>query len=84
MNINLELYRIFYVVAKNKHMTRASEELHISQPAISQSIKKFVNVVYCFQINAVFSLQIRKLSVSLQHETSVTTSKVTDDWRMKM
>ena len=40
MNIDLELYRIFYVVAKNKHMTRASEELHISQPAISQSIKK--------------------------------------------
>lgn len=40
MNINLELYRIFYVVAKNKHMTKASEELHISQPAISQSIKK--------------------------------------------
>ncbi len=40
MNINLELYRIFYVVAKHKHMTKASEELHISQPAISQSIKK--------------------------------------------
>ncbi len=40
MNINLELYRVFYVVAKNKHMTKASEELHISQPAISQSIKK--------------------------------------------
>ncbi|MBR4693847.1 MAG: LysR family transcriptional regulator [Bacilli bacterium] len=40
MNVDLELYRIFYVVAKHKHMTRASEELHISQPAISQSIKK--------------------------------------------
>lgn len=40
MNINLELYRIFYTVAKNKHMTKASEELNISQPAISQSIKK--------------------------------------------
>ncbi len=40
MNINLELYRIFYIVAKNKNMTRASEELHISEPAISQSIKK--------------------------------------------
>lgn len=40
MNIDLDLYRIFYVVAKHKHMTRASEELHISQPAISQSIKK--------------------------------------------
>ena len=40
MNVDLELYKIFYVVAKNKHMTKASEELHISQPAISQSIKK--------------------------------------------
>ena len=40
MNIDLELYRVFYIVAKNKHMTKASEELHISQPAISQSIKK--------------------------------------------
>lgn len=43
MNVDLELYRFFYVVAKNKHMTRASEELHISQPAISQSIKKLEN-----------------------------------------
>lgn len=40
LNVDLELYKVFYVVAKNKHMTRASEELHISQPAISQSIKK--------------------------------------------
>lgn len=40
MNIDLELYKAFYTVAKNKHMTKASEELHISQPAISQSIKK--------------------------------------------
>lgn len=40
MNIDLELYRVFYVVSKYKHMTKASNELHISQPAISQSIKK--------------------------------------------
>ena len=40
MNVDLELYRVFYTVAKHKHMTKASEELHISQPAISQSIKK--------------------------------------------
>lgn len=40
MNINLELYKIFYVVAKHKHMTKASRELCISQPAISQAIKK--------------------------------------------
>ena len=40
MNVDLELYRIFYVVAKSKNMTRAGEELFISQPAISQAIKK--------------------------------------------
>ena len=45
MDINLELYKIFYVVAKNKHMTKASEELFISQPAISQSIKKLENQI---------------------------------------
>lgn len=40
MNIDFELYKIFDVVAKNKNITKASEELHISQPAISKSIKK--------------------------------------------
>lgn len=40
MNINFELYRIFYVVANHCNITKASEELNISQPAISKSIKK--------------------------------------------
>ena len=39
MNIDFELYRIFYVVANHQNITKASEELHISQPAISKSIK---------------------------------------------
>lgn len=39
MNINFELYRIFYVVANNGNITKASLELNISQPAISKSIK---------------------------------------------
>ena len=39
MNIDFELYRVFYVVANNGNITRASEELNISQPAISKSIK---------------------------------------------
>lgn len=39
MNINFELYRIFYAVANNKNITKASKELNISQPAISKSIK---------------------------------------------
>lgn len=39
MNINFELYRIFYTVANYGNITKASEELMISQPAISKSIK---------------------------------------------
>lgn len=39
MNINLDLYKTFYYVAKNGNITRAANELMISQPAISKSIK---------------------------------------------
>lgn len=39
MNINLELYKVFYYVAKNENISRAANELLISQPAISKSIK---------------------------------------------
>lgn len=39
MNTNLELYKVFYYVAKNKNITRASSELMVSQPAVSKSIK---------------------------------------------
>ena len=39
MNINLELYKTFYYVAKNESITRAASELLISQPAISKAIK---------------------------------------------
>ncbi len=39
MNINFEYYKVFYEVAKNENITKASEILHISQPAISKTIK---------------------------------------------
>ena len=39
MNINYELYRIFYEVASCGNITHASQKLNISQPAISKSIK---------------------------------------------
>ena len=38
--VNLELYKVFYTVAKCGSLTRAAEELYISQPAVSQSIKQ--------------------------------------------
>ena len=38
--VNLELYRVFYVVAKCGSLTKAAEEIYISQPAVSQAIKQ--------------------------------------------
>ncbi len=39
MKTNLELYKVFYYVAKNKSITQAANELMVSQPAVSKSIK---------------------------------------------
>lgn len=39
-NVNFELYKVFYYVGMEKNLTRASEKLFISQPAITQSIRK--------------------------------------------
>ena len=39
MNIDYELYRVFYEVATSGNITHASRKLNISQPAISKSIK---------------------------------------------
>lgn len=38
--VNLELYRVFNTVAKCGSLTKAAQELFISQPAVSQSIKQ--------------------------------------------
>jgi Transcriptional regulator len=38
MNIDYELYRIFYYVVQHKTISKAAEYLYISQPAVSQSI----------------------------------------------
>ena len=41
--VNLELYRVFYAVAKCGSLTKAAQELFISQPAVSQAIKQLEN-----------------------------------------
>ena len=38
-NMNLNLYRVFYTVAKTKSFSESSRVLHISQPAISKHIQ---------------------------------------------
>ena len=41
--IDLELYRIFKIVAEEENLTKASEILHISQPAVTKHIKNLEN-----------------------------------------
>lgn len=47
MNINLELYRLFYLTANSKSITSASQKLNISQPALSKSIKNLEESLGC-------------------------------------
>ena len=39
MKTSLDLYKVFYYVAKNNSITQASNELVVSQPAVSKAIK---------------------------------------------
>lgn len=41
--VNLEQYRIFKIVADEENLTKASEILHISQPAVTKHIKNLEN-----------------------------------------
>lgn len=40
---DLNLYKVFYVVSKTKNISHAANELYISQPAVSKSIKSLEN-----------------------------------------
>ena len=38
--IDLTKLRYFYIVAKHQHVTRAAEEIHIAQPALTKTVKQ--------------------------------------------
>lgn len=40
MDVNLEWYRVFYWTSKTGSLSRAAEQLHITQPAVSHTIKQ--------------------------------------------
>lgn len=47
MDVNFELYKVFYYVGKKLSFSAASKQLHISQSAVSQSIKLLEEKLDC-------------------------------------
>ena len=43
--VDLELYRIFKVVAEEENITHASEKLNISQPAVTKHIQNLEEIL---------------------------------------
>ena len=43
--VNLELYKIYVTVARELNITKASEKLNISQPAVTKHIKNLENIL---------------------------------------
>ena len=62
MNINFELYKVFYCVANAKSISKGAEELMISQPAVTQSIKTLED-----ELNGKLFIRTQK-GVTLTHE----------------
>lgn len=65
MEINFELLNTFYHVAKIGNITKASDVLYVSQPAVTKSIKKLENI-----LQITLFTRNRK-GVSLTHEGKV-------------
>lgn len=57
-NISLDLYKIFCTVAKYKNITKAAEELFVTQPSISMALKSLEEKLGC-------SLFIRSIDVKM-------------------
>jgi DNA-binding transcriptional LysR family regulator len=64
MQSNLNLYYIFYEVAKAKNISAAAKELYISQPAISKAISKLESALN----TSLFVRNSRGVTLTLQGE----------------
>lgn len=75
---NLELYKIFIEVAKQKNITKASEKLHISQPAVTRHIKNLENELNVVLFNRTKGMELTQSGQKLYDEISTAIDKIVE------
>lgn len=75
---NLELYKIFVEVAKEKNITRASEKLNISQPAVTRHIKNLENELNIILFNRAKGMELTEVGRNLYKEVSSQIEQIVD------
>lgn len=75
---NFELYRIFIEVAKEKNITRASEKLHISQPAVTRHIKNLENELNIILFKRTNGMELTEAGKKLYDELYTAVDKMVE------
>lgn len=75
---NLELYRIFTEVAKYKNITKASEQLNISQPAVTRHIKNLEQELNTVLFNRTKGMELTEAGKKLYNEISTYIEKIVE------
>ena len=74
--VNLELYKIFVIVAKEKNLTKASQILNVSQPALTKHIKNLENELNVILFTRSKGMQLTKSGQQLYDIVSPAINKL--------
>ena len=75
---NLELYKIFVEVAKEQNITKASEKLNISQPAVTRHIKNLENELNTILFNRIKGMTLTASGKDLYNKISPLIEQIVD------
>lgn len=75
---NLELYKIFIEVAKQKNITKASQKLCITQPAVTRHIKNLEKELNIVLFNRTKGMELTKAGEKLYTEISPVIEKIVE------
>lgn len=75
---NLELYKIFIEVAKQKNITKASQKLHISQPAVTRHIQNLETELNTILFNRTKGMELTGAGEKLYKEISTPIQQIVE------